>query len=246
MTASRPSRVTLFVPCLVDLFFPRIGIAAVAVLERLGLTVDYPPGQTCCGQPAFNMGFQREARAMARRYLDLFAGSEAVVTPSGSCASMLRIFYPQLFAAEPDMVERALRLASVTYEFSEFLVNVLAVEDVGSSFPGRVAYHDSCHLLRTLGVDEAPRRLIRRVRGAELVELEDGRECCGFGGAFSAKLPGISTAMLHDKIRRLQDQRPDLLVACDAGCLMQLAGGLRRQGSSLRAWHLAELLAQGT
>lgn len=237
-----PSRVALFVTCLGDMFYPEAGEATVRLLHRLGIAVDFPLGQTCCGQPAFNAGFQQQAREVARRNLSLFAEAEYIVIPSGSCTSMWRIFYPELFADDPVLGEQAEALAARTYELSEFLVKVVGVERLGAVFHGKVAYHASCHLLRELGVAQEPRRLLSHVAGAEYVSMDLEEQCCGFGGTFAVKYPEISDAMLHKKIASLKRAGADTLVSCDAGCLMHIAGRLRRQGDSIRVMHLAELL----
>jgi L-lactate dehydrogenase complex protein LldE len=237
-------QVALFITCLGDQFYPQVGECAVKVLRRLGAEVTFNPAQTCCGQPAFNTGYRQEAREVAARVLDLFADAEYVVAPSGSCTSMVRVFYPELFADEPEQLAKANRLRERFYEFSEFLVEVLKVEDVGACFPRRVTYHDSCHLLRELGIADEPRKLLRAVRGIELVELQDYRLCCGFGGTFSVKFPEISVAMAEDKLRAAVEARAEVLVANDSGCLMHLAGLIHRQGLPIRTMHLAELLEQ--
>jgi L-lactate dehydrogenase complex protein LldE len=238
-------RVALFVTCLADQFYPGVGEAAVKVLRRLGVEVSFNPAQTCCGQPAFNTGYREEARQVAARTLDLFSLDKAdyVVSPSGSCTSMVRVFYPELFEEDPGRLAKAKELAGRVFEFSEFLVKVLKVEDVGASFPHRLAYHPSCHLLRELGVSDEPRRLLRSVRGAELVELQDHQLCCGFGGTFSVKFPEVSVAMGEDKVRLAQVSRAEYLVANDSGCLMHLAGLIHRQGAPVKTIHLAEVLA---
>lgn len=235
-------QVALFITCLGDQFYPQVGECAVRVLRRLGAEVTFNPAQTCCGQPAFNMGYRQEAREVAARVLDLFADAEYIVAPSGSCTSMVRVFYPELFADDPEQLAKASRLRERFYEFSEFLVKVLKVEDVGACFPRRVTYHDSCHLLRELGIADEPRKLLRAVRGIELVELQDYRLCCGFGGTFSVKFPEISVAMAEDKLRAAVEARAEVLVANDSGCLMHLAGLIHRQGLPIRTMHLAELL----
>ncbi|MBI4234250.1 MAG: (Fe-S)-binding protein [Chloroflexi bacterium] len=240
-------RVSLFVTCLVDQFFPQVGESVVRVLRHLGVGVDFPPGQTCCGQPAFNSGHRYEALAVARRFLKVFKDSAYVLAPSGSCASMVRVFYPELFRDEPAFQQEAAALAGRTYEFSEFLVKVLKVADIGAALPQplRVAYHDSCHALRELGIAQEPRDLLRAVRGVELVELDHHEACCGFGGAFSVKYPEISTAILQDKVDNLRKSGAEVLVATDSGCLMHIAGALSRQGVKVEALHIAQLLARG-
>jgi L-lactate dehydrogenase complex protein LldE len=238
----RPSRVALFVTCLGDVFYPEAGEATVRVLRRLGIAVDFPLAQTCCGQPAFNAGFHEQARVVARRNLAIFADYEYVVVPSGSCTAMWRVFYAELFADDPVLGEQAEALAARTYELSEFLVKVVGVERLGAVFRGKVAYHASCHLLRELGVVEEPRRLLAQVEGAELVTMDLAEQCCGFGGTFAVKYPEISDAMLQKKIASLKRAGANTLVSCDAGCLMHIAGRLRRQGEAIRVMHLAELL----
>jgi L-lactate dehydrogenase complex protein LldE len=235
-------RVALCVTCLADVFCPEVGEATVSLLRRLGFVVDFPEGQTCCGQPAFNAGFQREAWAVARRNLTLFADYAYVVVPSGSCTAMFRVFYPELFADDPVLGEQAESLASRTYELSEFLVQVAGIERIQAAYAGKVAYHASCHLLRELGVVDAPRRLIGRVKGTTLVPMDLEEQCCGFGGSFAVKYPQISDAMLRKKIASLQRAGADTLVSCDAGCLLHIAGRLHRHGESIRVMHLAELL----
>jgi L-lactate dehydrogenase complex protein LldE len=241
---ARPTRVALFVTCLSDVFYPEAGEATVRVLRRLGVQVDFPPAQTCCGQPAFNAGFRAQARAVARHQLEVLAPYDCVVVPSGSCTAMFRVFYPELFAGDPEHEAQASALAERTYEFSEFLVRVLGVEDVGAVYEGKVAYHASCHLLRELGVDEPPHRLLQGVRGTQVMPMDLATQCCGFGGTFAVKYPDISDAMLKKKIESLKRAGADTLVSCDAGCLMHMAGRLHRQGETIRVMHLAELLSQ--
>jgi L-lactate dehydrogenase complex protein LldE len=243
--AADPMRVALFITCLGDVFYPEAGEAAVRVLRRLGIEVEFPLAQTCCGQPAFNAGFREHARAVARRNLAIFADYDYVVAPSGSCTAMLRVFYPELFAHDADLEAQAESLARRTYEFSEFLVRVLKVDNVGAVFPGKVAYHASCHLLRELGVSQEPRQLIDQVQGAERVPMDTEEQCCGFGGTFAVKYPEISDAMLQKKIASLKRAGAHTLVSCDAGCLMHIAGRLHRQGETVRIMHMAELLNAG-
>jgi L-lactate dehydrogenase complex protein LldE len=237
-------RVALFITCLGDQLFPAVGECAVAVLRRLGVEVTFDPAQTCCGQPAFNTGYREEARQVAARVLDIFRDAEYVVAPSGSCTSMIRVFYPELFADDPERLRQAEELRGRIYEFSEFLVKVLKVEDVGASCHRRVTYHDSCHLLRELGIESEPRKLIRAVRGLELVEMQDNKLCCGFGGTFAVKFPEVSVAMAEDKLRAASESGAEIIVANDSGCLMHLAGAIHRRGLPLRTLHLAELLAK--
>jgi L-lactate dehydrogenase complex protein LldE len=237
-------KVSLFITCLVDQFFPEVGMSMVRVLRRLGAQVDFPSEQTCCGQPAFNGGFKTEARDLAKRFIGIFEDREYIVAPSGSCTSMVRVYYKELFHDDPDWKKRAESLASRTYEFTEFVVNVLGVEDVGAVYQGKVALHQSCHLLRELNVRTEPRRLLNAVKGIEVVELERAEACCGFGGLFSIKYPEISGGILQEKIDSVEKSGADVIVASDAGCLMQIAGGLSRQGMATRTMHIAELLAK--
>lgn len=237
-------KASLFVTCLVDQFYPEVGESAVKVLRRLGVEVDFPKGQTCCGQPAFNSGFQRQAKAQALRILDLFQDSEYVVIPSGSCGAMLKVFYPGLFQDAPALEERARALAERTYELSQFLVHVVGTTEIGAEYDGTVTYHASCHLLRELNVQDEPASLIHGVRGVRLVEMENAEECCGFGGVFSVKYPGLSAAILEKKLQSIQATGADVLVACDAGCLMHIAGAMSRRGMKVEPMHLAQLLAK--
>jgi L-lactate dehydrogenase complex protein LldE len=236
-------KVSLLVTCLGDALFPEVGVATVRLLRRLGVAVAFPPQQTCCGQPHFNSGYRADARELARHAISTFSGSEMVVCPSGSCAAMVKLEYPELFEGEPAWRERAEDLARRTHELSGFLVRVLGVEDVGARFPGRVTYHMACHL-RGLGLLTEPERLLRRVRDLEYVPLERADECCGFGGSFSVRFPGVSGAMVEDKARFIERAGVTAVVATDAGCLMNIGGCLRRRGSAVRTLHLAQVLEQ--
>jgi L-lactate dehydrogenase complex protein LldE len=237
-------KASLFASCLVDQFYPEIGESVVKVLRHLDVDLDFPSGQTCCGQPAYNSGLVSKAAPLARRVLDLFSDSEYVVIPSGSCGAMLKVFTPELFKDDPELEEEARSLAERTYEFSQFIVNVLGVTDVGASFQGKVTYHASCHLLRELGAATESLDLIRSVRGVEFVEMDSATACCGFGGTFSVKYPEISSAILEPKLRSIEATGADVLVAADAGCLMHVAGAMSRRGMKTRPMHLAQLLAQ--
>jgi L-lactate dehydrogenase complex protein LldE len=236
-------KASIMITCLADMFFPEVGVAMVKLLRRLGVTVEFPDGQTCCGLPLFNSGYHPDAAAVAARTVDLFAGAEHLVVPSGSCAWMVKAEYPGLLAPDPPRAAAARALAARTRELSQFLVEVLGVESIESSFKGRVAYHDSCHLLRGLGESRCPRALLRGAKGVELVELPGADECCGFGGSFSVRLPDVSAAILRKKLDHVERTGADCVVACDAGCLMQMGGGLSRRGSRVRAVHLAQVLA---
>ncbi|MFQ5861004.1 MAG: (Fe-S)-binding protein [Dehalococcoidia bacterium] len=244
VAAQRKVRASLFVTCLVDQFFPEVGEGVVKVLRGVGVEVDFPEAQTCCGQPAFNSGFHREALAVARNAVEAFRHSEYVIVPAGSCATMVKLFYPHLFRHDPPLQREVQALGQRTYEFSQFLVNVLGITDVGASYQGRVTYHASCHLLRELGVSQEPLALLRAVKGVKLAELPEAGACCGFGGTFAIKYPHISEAVLEDKLRNLETTGAQVLVAGDMGCLMHIGGALSRRGSSVKVMHLAQLLAQ--
>lgn len=237
--------VSLFVPCYVDTLYPRTAIAMTHLLERLGLDVSFPAEQTCCGQMHFNTGYQRETLTLARRFVDIFCDSEAVVAPSASCVGMVREFYRYLAQQEGDdeLLTAIEEVASRTFELSEFLVGQLGVEEVGAYYPHRVTYHPTCHSLRGIRVGDAPLRLLRAVRGLELVELKDSESCCGFGGTFAIKNADTSTAMLSDKVANVIATRAEACVAVDNSCLMQIGGGLSRGRTSVRTVHLAEILA---
>jgi len=237
-------RASLMVTCLGDLFFPEVGVSIVRLLRRLGVAVDVPADQTCCGLPLFNSGYHADAAAVARRTVELFSDSEHVAVPSGSCAWMVKHEYPGLLA-DTTLARAAVALAARTYELSQFLVRVLGVTEFTSAVPGRVTYHDSCHLLRGLHESESPRTLLGNLKGAQLVPLPGADECCGFGGSFAVRLPEVSSQILAKKLANVEATGADCLVACDAGCLMQMGGGLTRARSRVRALHLAELLDGG-
>jgi L-lactate dehydrogenase complex protein LldE len=227
-------RAALFITCLNDALFPDAGRATVGLLERLGVTVDFPTAQTCCGQMHYNTGYQRDAEPLARNFAEAFAGYEYVVAPSGSCAAMVRDIHPRIV--------RDVAVPKV-YELSEFLIDVLEVEDVGAYFPHRVAYHPTCHSLRLLNVGDRPTRLLRAVAGLELEELPGAQECCGFGGTFSVKNPDVSAAMGTDKVANAVSSGAEYLVAADNSCLMHIGGIARRSGAAIKTIHLAEVLA---
>ncbi|MGH6689221.1 MAG: (Fe-S)-binding protein [Gammaproteobacteria bacterium] len=238
---SQPVRASLLVTCLGDLFYPEVGVRIVRLLRRLGVKVDFPAGQTCCGLPLFNSGYRAEAAEVARRTVPLFRDSEHVVVPSGSCAWMIKHEYPGLIA-EPALRAEAERLAARTYEFSQFLVKVLGHTRFRGAIRGRVTYHDSCHLRRGLGEWESPRTILKSLEGVELVELAGSDECCGFGGSFAVRLPEVSTSIVDKKLANVEATGARCVVACDAGCLLQMAGRLSRRRSPVRAVHLAEVL----
>jgi L-lactate dehydrogenase complex protein LldE len=237
------TRVALFVTCLVDQLVPQVGIAITEVLERLGHQVDFPEAQTCCGQPAFNTGYPNEARRVARHFLGVFRDAEYVIVPSGSCTSMITHHFEELFDADDEAIEQARQLAPRVWEFSRFLLEVARVEDVGARFNGVVTYHDSCHALRELHIKDGPRRLLAKVQGLTLREMEAAEECCGFGGTFSVKFPEISGGMARTKIDAIRRTEAAAVVSIDSSCLMQLQGAIQRAGLAIRTLHLAEVLA---
>jgi L-lactate dehydrogenase complex protein LldE len=245
-----PRRVALFVTCMVDTLYPQVGMATVELLERHGLEVIFPQEQTCCGQPAFNAGFRPEARALARRFLDIFGPLlendevDAVIAPSGSCVTMTSHFYQALFEENEssDDRRRAETLAAATFELTEFLVDVLGASSTGARVARKVTYHASCHLLRELGVDAQPRLLLSNLEGAEIVELPGSEECCGFGGLFAIKNAPISTAMGDRKLLNLAESGADIVALCDVSCMAHINGLLRRRGHPCEAVHVAEVL----
>lgn len=238
-------KIALFIACFNDTLFPETGKALVRVLEDLGHEVEFPEQQTCCGQMHSNSGYQEQAIPLARRFVKVFEPYDAIVTPSGSCAGMVRHEYSRLaeLAGDPALAEAVSGLAPRVHEFSTFLVDVLGKEDVGARFPHRVAYHPTCHSLRLLGVGEAPFKLLQAVEGIELVELAQPESCCGFGGTFATKNAGVSNAMLVDKIDDVEASGAEVVTALDNSCLMHIGGGLAKGGSSVRTMHLAEILA---
>lgn len=236
-------KISLFIPCFINQFYPQVGINIVEILERLGHTVDYPEGQTCCGQPPFNSGYWDESRTAAQNILDAFADSEVIVSASGSCGAMLKVFYGDLFKDTPQE-KAAKELAAKTWEFSDFLVNKLGVTDVGAKFNAKATFHDGCHGLRELGIHDAPRKLLANVKGLELVEMKDGPICCGFGGTFAVKFPTISTAMGEVKSDLILATGADYVISNDSSCLMHIQGYMDRQNKKIQGLHLAEVLAK--
>jgi L-lactate dehydrogenase complex protein LldE len=235
-------RVSLFVTCIVDQLFPKVGLAMADVLERVGYEVDFPEAQTCCGQPAFNSGYRAEARQVAAHFLKVFRDAEYVVVPSGSCTSMITHHFADLFK-DGAMREAVHALEPKVWEFSRFLLEVARVDDVGARLEDVVTYHDSCHALRELGIKDGPRRLLGRVRGLELREMDKADECCGFGGTFSVKFDDVSGAMVRTKIDSILRTGARTVVSIDSSCLMQIQGALSRMGAPVRTLHLAEVLA---
>ena len=238
-------RVQLFGTCMVDSFYPEVGDATLRLLANFGVEVVYPYGQTCCGQPAFNAGYRATARGAAEHFLSIFTGNDPIVTPSGSCAVMVKHHYPELFQDAPQLLEKAKRVAGRVFEVSQFLVQVLHAHERGYGGAGKLTYHSSCHLTRSLGVTEEPLLLIAALKGMQFVPMPDALRCCGFGGMFMAKLPEISCALADEKAESIIATGADTVTGCDSACLMNIADALKRRGSSMRVAHLVQLLAEG-
>jgi len=237
-------RVQLFSTCLVDTFFPETGEATVRLLRHFDVEVAYPKGQTCCGKPADSGGYSAASRKAAEHFIELFEGSDPIVIPSGSCASMVKTHYPELFKDDERMREKAEAVAGRTYELSQFLVHVLKAHEGGLTGKGKITYHASCQLTRELGVREEPLLLLKSLRGAEFLPLPDADRCCGFGGIFMAKLPELSVAMAEEKAENVLRTGADTVTGCDHGCLMNIADALRRRGARVKVKHLAAVLAE--
>jgi L-lactate dehydrogenase complex protein LldE len=243
--SAAPRRASLFITCFNDTLFPETGQAVVHLLERLGVEVDFPLEQTCCGQMHFNTGYARETVPLVRRFVEVFGGSELIVAPSASCVGMVRDFYTRVAALSGDrsLQEAVETLRPRVVELTELLVDRMGLDDVGAFFPHRVTYHPTCHSLRMLKVGDKPLRLLRAVRGIELLELPEAKECCGFGGTFAVKNADTSIAMLSDKVRRVLDTGAEICVAADNSCLMHIGGALSRQRAGVRTMHIAQVLA---
>ncbi len=253
MTEPAPRRASLFITCIIDQLYPDVGVSVVRALRRRGVMVDFPAGQTCCGQPLYNAGFTAEAKRLAVRVLDAFDDCERMVVPSGSCGAMIRVFYQDLFADEPELLRRAAALSERVYEFTELLTEVdgaadaaapsddAAQSDAGADVAA-VAYHPSCHLLREMGVRRGPLDLLEAASGVSVVDLPDAEQCCGFGGAFAVKYPHISEQMLADKVEAILQSGAATVTACDMGCLMHIGGAISRRGLPVRARHIAQVL----
>lgn len=237
-------KVSLFVTCVCDAMYPQVGEAIVKLLNRYNISVAFPEKQTCCGQPTFNSGYWKEAKAAAVTLLEAFEDSDFVIAPSGSCVSMLH-HYPKLFEHEPVLLEKAIKLKEKTYEFTQFLINVLQISNVGASFPYKVTYHPSCHGTRILGVKEEPLKLLENVKGLELIPLPFAEDCCGFGGTFAVKMGDISGAMVNEKADHVLESEAEVLVGLDLACLMNIGGNLVHRGQPVRVMHLAQLLYEG-
>jgi L-lactate dehydrogenase complex protein LldE len=234
----------LFITCLGDQFYTRTLQNMVHLLERLGVELTFPPEQTCCGQPLYNNGFEEKTRSVALNFMRAFSKSDApIIGPSGSCAGMVKHHYPSLFKEDTAERKLAVEIASRTFEFTEYLVNVLKVTDLGVVYPHKVTYHASCHSLREMGLKTEAKSLLNAVKGLEFISLNEEETCCGFGGAFSVTYPEVSRTMMENKVRNIISSGADTVVMCEPGCLMNVAGGLHRAGSKIRAMHIIDLLA---
>ncbi len=237
-------KVSLFITCLIDQFFPQVGLSTMKILRKFGVEVEFDSLQTCCGQPAFNTGYVEEARQVADHFLAVYGDSDHIVVPSGSCSTMIKVFLPKLFAEDSSQRRLAEEVGGRTFELSDFLSSVLRVKSTGARFPEVVTYHDSCHLLRELGISSQPRQLLRAVEEIDFREMEHCDRCCGFGGVFSVKFPDISAAIGDDKVRWIRNSGARYVVANDVGCLMHLNGLFQRHQVPVQTMHLAELLAK--
>ena len=236
-------KVSLFIQCLVDSMFPGTAEAMIAIFQRLNIAFDYPTEQTCCGQPAFNSGYRKNAAVAAKRFIEIFENDEIIVCPSGSCVHMVRHHYPELFKNDPEMLAKAKAVGKKTFELTQYLVDELHLSNIGSEFNGSVTYHDSCHLTRGLTINAQPRTLLRHINGLEFIEMKDSDTCCGFGGTFAMNYPDISTAMVDDKIENILASGAQVVTGCDISCLMNIQGRLSRRGENVKVMHIAELLA---
>jgi len=238
-------RIQLFGTCLVDSFYPEVGEAMLRIFNKFGVDVSFPKGQTCCGQPAYNAGYLEEAKGTAEHFLSVFSGTDPIVTPSGSCAAMVKYRYPEFFRKKTTLRTVADNVAGRVYELTQFLVHVLRVHETDLTRNGKVTYHSSCHLTRMLGVRREPLVLLKAMQGLELVPLPDATRCCGFGGMFMAKLPEISCALADEKAADIISTGADTVTGCDCGCLMNISDALKKRGSTMRVKHIAELIAEG-
>ncbi|RYG73203.1 (Fe-S)-binding protein [Lentibacillus lipolyticus] len=234
-------KISLFVTCLGELFYQEAAKDMVEVLERLGCEIDFPRGQICCGQPAYNSGYRKDAQKAAKQMISAFESSEYIVTPSGSCAGMFKE-YPGLFQDDATWHEKAQKVADKTYEFTQFIVNVLGVEDLGAVYHAKATYHTSCHMMRLLKETESPFKLLNNVEGLELLPLENSYDCCGFGGTFAVKMVPISEQMVDEKVRHVEETGADVLITADGGCLMNIKGRIDRKGKPIAVKHIAQIL----
>jgi L-lactate dehydrogenase complex protein LldE len=238
-------KTSLFITCIADNFFPEVGVSVVKILRKNGVDVDFPRQQTCCGQPAFNAGYWDEAKQLAKNFIRTFEKSATVVSPSGSCVAMIKHDYPLLFAGDPEWEARSKELGDKTYEFTQFLVNVLKIDDLGARQKAKVVYHPSCHATRLMEIREEPLKLLRQVRDLELLELPNAEQCCGFGGTFSVKMAAVSEEIVAEKVENILRSGADIVTGVDLGCLMNIGGRLQHQGHPVQARHIAQLLAEG-
>lgn len=238
-------KVAIFITCLSDSIYPRVGEAMARILARSGVKVEFPKTQTCCGQPAFNSGFWEEAKSAAETLISAFEPYDFVISPSGSCTGMIQHYYPKLFEHDPDKLNKVEDLRAKTYEFSQFMIHVLGVEDLKASYPYKITYHPSCHGSRLLGVKEEPKMLLDHVNGAMQIPLPFAEDCCGFGGTFAVKMSDISGAMVTEKSDHILETEAEVLVGTDMGCLMNISGNLHYRGEPIRVMHIAELLYEG-
>ena len=234
-------KVSLFITCLADVFYPSVGKDTVEILERLNCEVVFPEKQTCCGQPAYNSGYHKETKEVAKHMIQVFKESDYVVSPSGSCVTMIHE-YVHLFEDDQVWKERARSLASKTFELTQFIVDVLKIEDVGATLNAKATYHTSCHMTRLLGVKDAPMKLLENVNGLEFTSLPNKENCCGFGGTFSVKMVPISEQMVNEKIEHIEETRAEVLIGADCGCLMNIGGRIERQGKPVKVMHIAQVL----
>jgi len=237
--------VTLFIPCLIDQFHPQTAINMIKVFKKLDLTLDFPDDQICCGQPFFKAGYWQKTIPMAKKMIKIFGDSELVVAPSGSCVNMIRHHYIELFKEDRIWLEKAQALSKKVFEFSEFLIQVMHVDKLDSTFKGKVTYHDSCQVLRGLGIASEPRQLLRKVNGLEFLEMEQSNSCCGFGGVFSFKFPHVASSMAEEKANHIVASGAEVVTGCEISCLMHIDGYLKRKGIPIKTMHLADILAQG-
>ncbi|MBM7649600.1 L-lactate dehydrogenase complex protein LldE [Bacillus ectoiniformans] len=236
---------SLFITCLADNLYPNVGESVVRILQRQGVSVDFPDGQTCCGQPAFNSGYGKDAEKVAKHTIQVFENSEYVVLPSGSCTGMIHHYYPEIFKDDPVWRKKADELIERTFELSQFLVKVLKVENVGATLSKKATFHPSCHTTRLLHVKEEPLILLNNVNGLELVDLPYKKDCCGFGGTFAVKMSDISKQMVTEKAQHVQSVAPEILIGSDMGCLMNIGGRMKQLGYPVEVMHIAEVLDQG-
>ncbi len=244
---SPPPKIQLFHTCLVNDFFPDVGMSIVHIFRRISIDVAVPSQQTCCGQPMFNAGFHNETKKAARYTLDMLNNTHGgpIIIPSGSCSDMITHHYRLLFQDDPHYLSIVTSVTNRCFEFTQFMVDELGTTDLGAQLTARIAYHPSCHLMRGMGIKKQPMALLEKVNGLEIVDFDEHEECCGFGGSFAAKNPGISGSMLNKKLKNIRNSGAEMIVSCDMGCLMHLEGGIHRQGHSLQIRHVAQVLSSG-